>query len=162
MEGGNGVVVMINGSNNKLIEEIVTSIASLNNFKNYPKESSKESIALMIRKELNKSVDKGITLYKKLKKTKPNEYNFSNESELNSLGYEYMNHGKMEEALKIFSLNIAEFPNSANVYDSRAEAYFNKKDYQNSKKDYQKVLELEPTNQNAKDMVSKIEKIFKN
>ena len=50
MEGGNGVVVMINGSNNKLIEEIVTSIASLNNFKNYPQESSKESIALAIEK----------------------------------------------------------------------------------------------------------------
>lgn len=127
LEGGNGVVVMINGSNNKLIEEIVTSIASLNNFKNYPKESSKESITLTIRKELNKSVDKGITLYKKLKKTRPNNYNFSNQSELNRLGYEYLNQGKIDDAIKIFSLNISEFPNSANVYDSRGEAYFNKK-----------------------------------
>lgn len=157
LEDGNGVVVMINGSNNKLIEEIVTSIASLNNFKNYPKESSKESISLTIRNELNKSVDKGIELYKKLKKTKPNDYNFSNESELNRLGYEYMNQGKIDDALKIFSLNIAEFPNSANVYDSRGEAHFNKKEYELSKKDYQKVLELEPTNSNAKDMVLKIE-----
>nr|WP_314491909.1 serine hydrolase [uncultured Chryseobacterium sp.] len=158
MEGGNGIVVMINGSNNKLIEEIVTSIASLNQFKNYPKESSKESISLTIRKELNKSVDKGIKLYKKLKKTQPKEYNFSNESELNMLGYEYMNHGKMDEAIKIFSLNISTFPNSANVYDSRGEVYFNKKEYELSKKDYQKVLELEPTNPNAKEMLLKIEK----
>lgn len=161
-EGGNGVVVMINGSNNKLIEEIVTSIASLNNFKNYPQESSKESIALAIRKELLKSVDKGIELYKKLKRTKPDDYNFSNQSELNMLGYEYMNHGKVEEAIKVFSLNISEFSNSANVFDSRGEAYFNKKEYQLSKKDYQKVLELEPTNSNAKEMLLKIEKISKN
>lgn len=162
VEGGNGIVVMINGSNNKLIEEIVTSIASLNQFKNYPQQSSKESISLTIRKELSKSVDKGIELYKKLKKTKPNDYNFSNESELNMLGYEYMNHGKIDEAIKIFSLNISTLPNSANVYDSRGEAYFNKKEYQLSKKDYQKVLELEPTNPNAKDMIFKIEKILKN
>lgn len=158
MEGGDGIVVMINGSNNKLIEEIVTTLASLNQFQNYPKESSKESISLTIRKELNKSVDKGIKLYKKLRKTQPKEYNFSNESELNMLGYEYMNHGKMDEAIKIFSLNISTFPNSSNVYDSRGEAYFNKKDYELSKKDYQKVLELEPTNPNAKEMLLKIEK----
>lgn len=161
LEGGNGIVVMINGSNNKLIQEIVTSIASLNNFKNYPKESSKESISLTIRKELNKSIDKGIELYKKLKRTNPNDYNFSNQSELNMLGYEYMKNDKIDDALKIFSLNISEFPNSANVYDSRGEAYFNKKEYLNSKKDFQKVLELEPTNQNAKDMLSKIDEILK-
>lgn len=38
MEGGDGVVVMINGSNIKLLNEIIVSIASLNNFKNYPKD----------------------------------------------------------------------------------------------------------------------------
>lgn len=158
VEGGNGIVVMTNGNNNKLIEEIVTSIASLNQFKNYPLQSSKESISLTIRKELSKGVDKGIELYKKLKKTNPNDYNFSNESELNMLGYEYLNNNKMDDAIKIFTLNINEFPNSANVYDSRGEAYFNKKDYQLSKKDYQKVLELEPTNPNAKAMLLKINK----
>ena len=107
-------------------------------------------------------MDKGIKLYKKLKRTKPDDYNFSNQSELNMLGYEYMNHGKVEEAIKVFSLNISEFSNLANVFDSRGEAYFNKKEYQLSKKDYQKVLELEPTNSNAKEMLLKIEKISKN
>ncbi len=158
VDDGNGIVVMTNGSTGKLMEEIVTSIAALNQFKNYPLESNKESISFAIRKDLSKNVDKGIELYKNLKKTKPDDYNFSNESELNILGYEYLNNDNIDSAIKIFTLNSNEFPDSANVYDSRGEAYFNKKDYHLSKKDYQKVLELEPTNPNAKEMLLKIEK----
>lgn len=160
VEDGNGLVVMTNGNNFKLIEEILLSVASLNQWKNYPLEPLKESIALTIKKECEKNIDKGIVLYKKLKKTNPNQYNFANEGELNSLGYVFLQNDKVDAAIKIFSLNISEFPNSANVYDSRGEAYFNKKDYQLSKKDYQKVLELEPTNHNAKEMLSKIDKIL--
>lgn len=158
MEGGNGIVVMTNGNSSKIVDEIITSIAGLYNFSNYPLVPSKESISLAIRKELSKSVDKGIQLYQKLKKSSPNDYNFTNEEELNMLGYTYLNNNKIDDAIKIFTLNINEFPNSANVYDSRGEAYFNKKEYQLSKKDYQKVLELEPTNPNAKAMLLKIDK----
>ena len=56
---------------------------------------------------------------------------------------------------------VNEFPNSANVYDSRGEAYFNKKEYALSKSDYIKILELEPTNQNAKELLLKIEDALK-
>ncbi|MGE8434318.1 serine hydrolase [Chryseobacterium joostei] len=158
VDGGNGVVVMTNGRNIRLIDEIVSSIASMNNWKNYPVESQKEPIALTIRKECYKNIDKGIELYKKLKKNNGADYNFSNENELNELGYEFLRDGNIDSAIKIFSLNVNEFPKSANVYDSRGEGYFNKKEYLLSKKDYLKVLELDPTNQNVKEMLLKIEK----
>ncbi|MFC4164875.1 serine hydrolase [Epilithonimonas zeae] len=158
VEDGNGLVVMTNGNNFKLIDEILLSIASLNQWKNYPIEPQKESIALTIRKECLKNVDKGIALYKELKRTKPNDYNFSNENELNELGYEFLRDNQLDTALKIFDLNVNEFPKSGNVYDSRGEAYFNKKEYALSKKDYQKSLELDPANHNAKEMVLKIER----
>ena len=158
LEDGNGAVIMTNGSNMKLIFEIVNSIASLNQWKNFPIESQSESISLTIKKVAEKNIHKGVELYKKLKKTSPKDYNFSDEGELNNLGYEFLHNSKIDETIKIFGLNVNEFPKSANVFDSRGEAYFNKKDYHNSKKDYLKVLELEPTNQNAKDMLSKIEK----
>lgn len=161
LEDGNGAVVMTNGSNMKLIYEIVNSIASLNQWKNFPIESQSEPISLTIKKVAEKNIDKGIELYKKLKKTKPKDYNFSDEGELNNLGYEFLHDNKIDSAIKIFSLNVSEFPKSANVYDSRGEAYFNKKEYLTSRKDYQKVLELEPTNQNAKEMLSKIDEILK-
>ncbi len=159
-ENGNGIVVMTNGRNMQLIEEIVNSVASMNNWGNYPLEPIKESISLTIKKVAEKDIDKGIELYQNLKKSQPNSYNFSSESELNSLGYEFLRNGNVNSAIKIFSLNINEFPNSVNAYDSRGEAYFNKKDYQLSKKDYQKVLELDPTNQNVKEMLSKINQIY--
>lgn len=163
LEGGNGIVVMTNGRNFGMVQEIVNSVASLNNWKNYPLESRKESIGLTINKACYDNIDKGIAFYNKLKKTNSNDYNFSDESELNSLGYELLREGLTESAIKIFSLNILEFPESANVYDSRGEAYFNKKDYQASKEDYLKVLEIDSENsQNAKKMLLKIEDLIKN
>ncbi|MDR2235621.1 MAG: serine hydrolase [Chryseobacterium sp.] len=159
VEDGNGLAVMTNGNNFKLIEEILLSIANLNQWKNYPIEPQKESIGLTIRKECLKNVDKGIALYKNLKKNKPNDYNFSNENELNELGYEFLRDNQLDAALKIFDLNVNEFPKSGNAYDSRGEAYFNKKEYALSKSDYQKSLELDPSNTNAKEMILKIDQI---
>ncbi len=161
LEDGNGMVVMTNGRSSMLMDEIVCSIASLNNWKNYPLEPMKESISLTIRKECEKDIDKGIELYKNLKKNNRTDYNFDNENELNTLGYEFLRDAKTASAIKIFDLNVTEFPNSANVYDSRGEAYFNNKDYLLSKSDYQKVLAIEPTNQNAKEMLLKIEEQLK-
>ena len=158
MEGGNGLVLMTNGSSTKFLEEIVSSIASLNAWKNYPLKPQKESIALTISKECYRNIDKGIELYKKLKKDNSGNYNFDNESELNMLGYQLLKDAKVASAIKIFSLNVTAFPNSANAYDSRGEAYFNKKEYLLSKNDYLKVLELDQSNQNAKEMLLKIEK----
>jgi len=160
-EDGNGVVVLTNGSRIKLVYEIVSSIASLNNWKNYPLITQKESIYLTIRKECERDINEGIKFYKKLKKDKPDDYDFSNESELNQLGYELLAKGKIESAIKIFSLYISEFPNSGGGYDSRGEAYLVKKEYQLSKSDYLKSLQLDPTNQNAKEMLLKIEKLMK-
>ena len=161
-ENGNGIVVMTNGNNLKLVFELVSSIASLNNWKNYPLESQKESIYLTIRKECLRDIDEGIKFYKKLKQTKPNNYNFSNESELNQLGYEFLGKGNINSAIKVFSLNVNEFPNSSNVYDSRGEAYFNKKEFEQAKSDYLKVSKLDSANQNAKEMLLKIEKLMRN
>lgn len=160
-EDGNGVVVMTNGNQIKLVYEVVSSIAALNNWVNYPLESQKESIYLTIRKQALKDVDAGIGLYKKLKKEELNEYNFSNEGELNQLGYEFLGAGKIDDAIKIFSLYVSEFPNSGGAYDSRGEAYLAKKEYSLSKKDYLKSIALDPTNQNAKEMLLRIEKLQK-
>jgi len=159
-EGGNGLVIMTNGIMSQLIKEIIFSIASLNNWTNFPLEHQKESISLTIRKECDKDIDKGIELYKNLKKNNVNDYNFSDESELNMLGYKFMSDGKIESAIKIFNLNVNEFPNSSDPYDSRGEAYFNNKEYLLSKTDYLKSLELNPANQNAKEMLLKIQALL--
>ncbi|MNY73882.1 Tetratricopeptide repeat protein [compost metagenome] len=68
-----------------------------------------------------------------------------------------MRSGAVASAIKIFQLYVSEFPNSGNPYDSLAEAYFNNKEYALSKQNYQKALELSPDNENAKEMLVKIE-----
>ncbi len=110
-----------------------------------------------IEKKCFENIDSGIAYYKELKKNKPNSYNFSNESDLNILGYKLMRSGALESSIKIFQLYVSEFPNSGNPYDSLAEAYFNNKEYALSKQNYQKSLELNPDNSNAKEMLLKIE-----
>ncbi len=67
-------------------------------------------------------VDKAIETYGQLKKTSSEEYAFS-ESGLNDAGYYLLNRGNSEAAIKIFELNIKEYPKSANTYDSIADAY---------------------------------------
>ncbi|EJL71496.1 serine hydrolase [Chryseobacterium populi] len=111
-----------------------------------------------IERKCFENIDTGIAYYKDLKKNKPDSYNFSDESELNSLGYKLMRSGKITSSIKLFQLYVSEFPDSGNSYDSLAEAYFNNKEFALSKQNYQKSLELNPENTNAKDMLAKIEK----
>jgi len=42
---------------------------------------------------------------------------------INQMGYQYLFDGKPEEAIAVFKANVERYPNSANVYDSLAEAY---------------------------------------
>ncbi|MFZ4929393.1 serine hydrolase [Chryseobacterium sp. Mn2064] len=122
-------------------------------------EIPKKSIYQAIRKESLSDVNKGIEKYYLLKKNSEQEYNFGNPSELNTLGYELLRSGNVDSAVKIFILNVSVFPESANAYDSLGEAYFNKKEYQLAIDHYQKSLELDPANNNAKEMILKINQL---
>lgn len=45
------------------------------------------------------------------------------ENLINQIGYQHLFDGKAEEAIAVFKTNVERYPNSANVYDSLAEAY---------------------------------------
>lgn len=45
------------------------------------------------------------------------------ENLINQIGYQFLFDGKPEEAIATFKANVERYPNSANVYDSLAEAY---------------------------------------
>ncbi|KAF5274774.1 hypothetical protein FQA39_LY18702 [Lamprigera yunnana] len=107
-----------------------------------------------IEKKCFENIDSEL-LYQELKKNKPDSFNFSDESELNNLGYKLMRSGNIISSIKLFQLYVSQFPNSANPYDSLAEAYFNNKEYTLSEQNYLKSLELNPENTNAKEMLSK-------
>jgi CubicO group peptidase (beta-lactamase class C family) len=155
----NNITIILLSNNLNIVWDLGHTIHNLMLGKEY--EIPKKSIHQYIRKEAHNDINKAIEMYYLLKENNKKEYSFENPSELNKLGYELLRNKKTESAIKIFSLNIIEFPNVPNNYDSRGEAYFTKKEYLLSKNDYLKVLDLEPTNQNAKTMLLKIEELSK-
>lgn len=97
--------------------------------------------------------EKAVSKFQELKLRYP-EYNF--EENLNSLGYSFLNKNQTELSTKIFALNCSEYPNSANVYDSLGEIYEVTGKLDLAKQNYQKSLDLDPKNENARQMISKI------
>ncbi len=100
-------------------------------------------------------MDVGIKQYRELKATARATYNFD-EDELNTLGYQLLRANKVQDAIRIFQLNIEAFPNSANPYDSLGEAYMDAGDKPQAIANYQKSLQLNPKNHNAVVMLQKL------
>ncbi|GAA0893021.1 hypothetical protein GCM10009122_27000 [Fulvivirga kasyanovii] len=71
-------------------------------------------------------------------------------SELNTLGYVLLKAGETEKAIFTFELNTHLFRYEPNVYDSYGEALAEAGNVEEARKQYQKVLELDPENDNAK------------
>lgn len=94
--------------------------------------------------------------YLALKKIHP-DWDF--EYRLNVIGYTLMDHGRLNDGLKVLELNAKENPKSGNAFDSLADGYFRNNQLVLSKENYQKSLALSPDNTNAKEMLDKIEKI---
>ena len=82
-------------------------------------------------------------------------YDFG-ENALNNFGYEVLK-TDLAGAVQVFRLNAAEFPQSGNVWDSLAEAYMKSGDSKKAELYYKKALLRDPSDQNAKDMLTKIE-----
>ncbi|MDG1528885.1 MAG: serine hydrolase [Polaribacter sp.] len=147
------IVLMTNNKNFKLreIAESIENITKGNAF-----SIPQKSVYLTIRQKCYDNVNEGIQFYKDLKENFLDTYNFSNESELNRVGYKLIEKHQIEDAIKIFKLLISEFPNSANGYDSIGEAYYLNGNNDLALVNYKKALELNPTNSNAKEMIKNI------
>ena len=78
-------------------------------------------------------------------------------SELNTFGYVLKAAGRDQEALFAFQLNAWLFKHHPNVHDSLGEMYFDLKNYQQARNSYEQVLKLEAGNENAQEMLGKIE-----
>lgn len=90
-------------------------------------------------------------------KSDPATASLFTEREVNGYGYAIMNRGQLDVAVRLFELNAESYPNSFNVWDSLAESYMNKGLTREAIENYQKSLAINPANQNAVDMIAKIE-----
>ena len=119
-------------------------------------KTAKLSIVEKLKENAHLPVQKRIALYHQLKKDSPNTYNFANEDEFTMYGYSFLWAGNVTEAIEIFKLIVAEFPNSANPYDSLAEAYLQAGNKELSLINYQKSIALNPDNFAAEDQIELI------
>ena len=82
---------------------------------------------------------------------------FFRESALNSLGYDLLGQKKIKDAIEIFKLNVSLYPDSADVYDSLAEAYATNGQRELAIKSYRQSLALNPQNSNAVKMLRQLQ-----
>ncbi|MEP0044560.1 MAG: serine hydrolase [Reichenbachiella sp.] len=110
---------------------------------------------LLINAIRREGIDAAIARYKKMKETKSEDYFFS-EGALNNFGYELLRSNKVKEAIEIFKLNVEEYPESGNVYDSLGEAYMVDGNNELAIKNYEKSISLDPENTNGVEMLKKL------
>jgi peptidylprolyl isomerase len=108
------------------------------------------SMAEMLSETLDaRGLDAMITQYQQLSAAGGQDI-YTSESDLNGLGYRLLAKKRIKEAIEVFKLNVAAYPQSANVYDSLAEAYLANGDKQQAIENYRKALELDPQSESAK------------
>jgi tetratricopeptide (TPR) repeat protein len=107
-------------------------------------------------RELSKQgFDKAIPIWQEAKKKDPGF--MLPEREVNAFGVRLMRSGKLNEAIAVFKLNVAMYPESLFVYDNLAEAQAAAGDIQGAIANYKKSLELFSGNTNAAERLKKLE-----
>jgi len=81
------------------------------------------------------------------------------ENIVNNYGYVFLQGGEPDKALAFFKKNVENYPNSANVYDSYAEALLAKGDKKNAMLNYEKAFQMDPTNTAARDIANKLKSV---
>lgn len=137
-------------------EEFIDELAGL-----YNAEISASDPVTALRMELRKrGYERAIEVYQELKKK--NSGFQPSETDLNDWAYRMLNGGgKQKEALEIFKLNVFLYPESANVYDSLAEAYAAHGERELAIKNYKRSLELNPKNTHAIEQLKKLDPNYK-
>ena len=79
-----------------------------------------------------------------------------NEEQINSVGYGLLSRKQFVEAIAVFQLNVRDYPNSANAYDSLAESYMEAGRKDEAIQNYQRSIELDPSNSNAVAMLKRL------
>lgn len=104
----------------------------------------------------NNGIDKTLLLIKaEHKKGKQSVYDVR-EGILNTFGYQLLEGNKDAEALKVFKLNTELYPQAFNTFDSYGEILLKMGQRKEAAKAYRKSLELNPANENAKEVLKSL------
>jgi C-terminal processing protease CtpA/Prc/Flp pilus assembly protein TadD len=102
-----------------------------------------------------KGIDAAVKAFDQAKAGAPSSYHVD-ENKMNQLGYQLLNRGKTAEGIEVFKLNVREFPNSSNVYDSLGEAYAKAGNREQAIQNYKRAVELDPKNTNGLEAIKRL------
>lgn len=137
-------------------EEFIDELAGFYN----PEISASDPVTALRMQLRERGFERAVEVYHELKK-KDSHFRPS-ETDLNDWAYRMLNgSGKKKEALEIFKLNVLLYPDSANVYDSVAEAFEANGERALAVKNYKRSLELDPGNKNAAQHLKRLDPGFK-
>ncbi|WP_232224093.1 serine hydrolase [Gillisia sp. CAL575] len=148
------LIVLLNNTGRTNLGEMTQNIYKILN--DLPYNLPQKSLANFLMEEINTNgVEAGVAAYKKQKASK--EY-ILKENDMNAIGYQFLQAGKHKEAIAVFNLNVSEFPESSNVYDSLGEAYMEVGNKELAISNYKRSIEMDPSNDNGKEMLKKLQK----
>lgn len=147
------LIVLLNNTGGTKLQEIGMNINNILHGEDY--QMPKKSMAMDVYHTMSKGgAAAGVKKYKELKQ---DDSYALDEGEMNRMGYRLLQDGKIQEAIEVFKINVEEFPDSWNVYDSLGEAYMNDGQKEKAISNYKKSIQMNPENENGKQMLSKIE-----
>lgn len=115
-----------------------------------------ESLPVLLARTLQAGGIEAMTETYRAWKADPGHAAVNTELPINGLGYQLMNGGNLEAAIRVFTLNTESYPQSANVWDSLGEAHMNAGETAKAIANYEKSLALNPGNDNAVAMLKKL------
>lgn len=154
-----GMVVFTNSANGlsivkEIVDEAVGGERPALSWLKY--ESYKSPGRLLFKSILAKGAETALREYRESRKGRAAD-EVVDERQMNRIGYDLLRMKKPGEAIEVFKLNVEDYPQSANVYDSLGEAYMANGDKELAIKNYQKSVELNPNNTAGKEALKKLQ-----
>ncbi|MFY0601389.1 MAG: hypothetical protein JXR03_17070 [Cyclobacteriaceae bacterium] len=120
----------------------------------FPSQPNYKAATYLMELLESKSIEE---IYENLRTHANTAYRLAGKSgELNTLGYVYLRSGRVKEAITIFEFNTYFFRTNPNVFDSYAEALAEDGQTEKAIENYDKVLALDPENENASKQIKSL------
>jgi CubicO group peptidase (beta-lactamase class C family) len=151
---GKGIAMMGNSDAFFQVAPYVEEAIAKSNGWNQP-ASNRNAGGVLLLMERTRGTDAALDLYARAKAGRVAGYR-TDENALNQLGYGLLRQKKLDDAVRVFELNVREYPTNWNCYDSLGEAYMVAGKKELAIENYQKSVDLNPQNQNGIDALKKL------
>ncbi|MDD3558003.1 MAG: serine hydrolase [Melioribacteraceae bacterium] len=151
--GKGQLIVLLNNTGGAPLDFMANQIINIIN--DQESKVPKKGIGLaMFEKYQDDGIDEAINWYSQLKESEMLAAFYTDRTEMNSLGYYLMNNkNDVKAAEKIFELNMNEYPDWFNAYDSYAEVLMKTGNKEKAIEYYKKSVDMNPGNKNGIDML---------